>query len=91
LQADQLLRERSHPIDVSAAPTRVHPHVAANGPTQARKRLSEPRDASLGPGIVFLVRHEHADPPHAAALLRLRHERPRRRALRVVRVAAVAP
>src|SRR5437763_9710871 len=28
LQADQLLRERSYPTVVSAAPTKVHPHVA---------------------------------------------------------------
>ena len=33
LQADQLLRERSHPIDVTAAPPKVNPHVAAIGPT----------------------------------------------------------
>jgi hypothetical protein len=34
LQADQLLRERSYPIDVNAAPTKVYPHVAAIGPIQ---------------------------------------------------------
>jgi hypothetical protein len=39
LQADQLLRERSYPIDVTAAPPNVRPHVAAIGSTQARKRL----------------------------------------------------
>jgi hypothetical protein len=80
LQTDQLLRRRSYPIDVIAGPPRDNPHVAAIGPTQARKRLSEPRDASLRPGIVFLVRHEHADPPHAPALLRTRRDRPSRRA-----------
>ena len=31
--ADQLLRERSYPNDVTAGPTKVHPHVAAIGPT----------------------------------------------------------
>jgi hypothetical protein len=31
VQADQLLRERSYPIDVNAAPTKVYPHVAAIG------------------------------------------------------------
>jgi hypothetical protein len=36
LQADQPLRERSPPIYVTAGPTKVHPHVAAIGPTQAR-------------------------------------------------------
>jgi hypothetical protein len=38
LQADQLLRERLYPIGVSAGPTKVHPHVAAIGPPQVRKR-----------------------------------------------------
>ena len=33
LQADQLLRERSHPIDVCAVPPNFNSHVAANGPT----------------------------------------------------------
>jgi hypothetical protein len=30
--------------------------------------------------IVFVVGHEHADPPHPVALLCARRERPRRRA-----------
>jgi hypothetical protein len=80
LQGDQLLRERSYPIVVITVPPKVHPHVAAIDPTEARKRLSERRDASLRQGIVFVVRHEHADAPHAVALLRARRQRPRRRA-----------
>src|SRR6516162_5852243 len=43
LQADQLLRKRSYPIGIIAVPPNVHPHVAAIGPTQARKRLNERR------------------------------------------------
>jgi hypothetical protein len=31
-------------------------------------------------GIVFVIGHEHADAPHAVALLRPRREQPRRRA-----------
>jgi hypothetical protein len=31
LPADQLLRERSCPIDVAAAPPNVHPYIAALG------------------------------------------------------------
>jgi hypothetical protein len=81
LQTDQLLRERSCPVDVTAAPTKVYPHVAANGPTQVRKRLRERRNVSL-PHIVFVARHEHADAPHTAFLLRARRQRPRRRAVR---------
>jgi hypothetical protein len=37
LRADQLLREHSHPIDGTASPPKVHPQVAATGPTQVRK------------------------------------------------------
>jgi hypothetical protein len=37
--------------------------------------LNERREA-----IVFVAPHEHADAPHAVALLRPRRERPRRRA-----------
>jgi hypothetical protein len=69
LQADQLLREPLDPIDVTAAPPKVHPHVAAIGPAQARKRLRERRVATLPLRIVFVVRHEHADAPHPLALL----------------------
>jgi hypothetical protein len=76
LQADQLLRERSHPIGVTAVPSKVHPHVAAVGPTEVRKRLRERREARLQQRIVFVERHEHADAPHAVALLRARRERP---------------
>src|SRR5262249_43930208 len=80
LKPDQLLRERLYSIDVAAAPTEVHPHVAANGPAQVRERLSERRDVSLRHGIVFVAPLEHADAPHAFGLLRARHPRPRRRA-----------
>jgi hypothetical protein len=49
LQADQLLRERSYPIVVTAAPTKVHPHVATIGPTQVRKRLKRDRHLGIRP------------------------------------------
>jgi hypothetical protein len=79
LQADQLLRERSYPIGVTAGPPKVHPQVAI-GPTQVRKRLRERKVATLPLRIVFVVWHEHADAPHAVALLRPYRERPTRRA-----------
>jgi hypothetical protein len=63
LRVDQLLRERPYPIDVTAAPTKVHPHVAAIVPT--RKRLSKRRIATLPLRIIFIERHEHADSPYA--------------------------
>src|SRR5215468_2536292 len=80
LQADQLLREPSYPIDVIAPPPKVHPRVAAINPSQVRKRLRERRVAKLPLRIVFVERHEHADAPHAVSLLRPRSERQRRRA-----------
>ena len=80
MQADQLLREHLYPIGVSAGPSKVHPHVASNSPTQVRKRLSERRDESLPIRIGFVVRHERADAPYAVGLLPLRHHRRHRRA-----------
>src|SRR6516162_4239450 len=77
LQADQLLGERSYPIDVTPVPSNVHPHVAAISPTQVRKRLSERSEATLLLGIVFVARHERVDAPHPPVLLRPRHHRPR--------------
>jgi hypothetical protein len=40
LQTDQFPCKRSHPIGISAAPPKVHPHVAAVVPTQVSKRLT---------------------------------------------------
>jgi hypothetical protein len=72
------MRECSYRIGVNAAPTKVDPHVAAIGPTQVRKRLSERRDDSLRLGIVFVApSYEQADTPYPLALLRPRHQRPR--------------
>ena len=80
LQAHQLLREPSYPIDVSAVPPKVYSQVAAIGPTQVSERLRECGEARLPPGIVFVApSYEHADPPHAVALLRMRRKRPSRR------------
>jgi hypothetical protein len=64
---------------VIASPPKVHPHFAAIGPTQVRKPLRKRRVATLPLRIVLIARHEHADAPHAVALLRARRERPRRR------------
>jgi hypothetical protein len=77
-QADQLLRERLYPIDVTAAPPKVDLHVAAIGPTQVRKRSRERGDPSLPLRIVFVAPDEHADPSHPFALLRPGRQWPRR-------------
>src|SRR5262249_13769752 len=63
-------------IVVTAGPTKVHPQVAAIGPTQICKRLSEHRVAKLPLRIVFVERQEHADTPDAVALLRPRRKWP---------------
>src|SRR6516165_4044789 len=75
LQADQLLRERSYPIDVIAAPPKVDPHVAAIVPTQARKLLNERRVATFPFRIAVVKWHEHTNPPRAVDLLRPRRKR----------------
>src|SRR5262249_32499182 len=77
LEADQLLREGSIPIGVTASPTNIHSHVAAIGPTQVRKRSCERREAKRCLGMMLAARHDHADAPHAVALLRPRGQRPR--------------
>jgi hypothetical protein len=41
--------------------------------------LRERREATILLGIVFVTPHEHADAPHAVALLRPRHYWPRTR------------
>jgi hypothetical protein len=79
-QANQLQRERAHPIGVTAGPAKVDPYVAAIGPTQVRKRSRERRVPSLQDGIVFVERREEADAPYPLALLRPRRQRPSRRA-----------
>jgi hypothetical protein len=76
LQADQLVRVRSYPIGVSAEPPKVDPEVAPIGPTEARKRLCERREATLLVGIIFVAPKEHANAPYAVTLLRARRERP---------------
>jgi hypothetical protein len=76
LQAHQFLRERSYPIDVTAVPPKVHPHVATIGPTQVREPLRERREAKLPLRIVFIICHEHADARYAVALLRSCRKRP---------------
>src|SRR5262249_46791697 len=73
---DQLLREPSYPVVVSAGPPKVHPRVTAIDPTQVRKRFCERRDVSLRYGIIFVAPHVHPDPSHPPVLLRSRRERP---------------
>jgi hypothetical protein len=75
LEINQLFREHPQPVNVSAGPTDLHLHVAAVGPTRFSKPLHETGKEGLYLRIAFVPRHEHADPPQQAALLRTRRER----------------
>jgi hypothetical protein len=77
MQVDQLFCEHPH---IGGSPTNVYPQVAALPPTQFGKPLREPRQLALSRRIGFVEYRQHTDPPHAVALLRPCHYRPRRRA-----------
>src|SRR5947208_1968523 len=57
----------------------VDADIAALRPSKPFEPMPERREARLVFRIVLGERHEHADPPHAVALLRPRRQRPRRR------------
>jgi hypothetical protein len=79
LQADQLLRERSYPIDVTSAPTKVHPKVASFRPAETAQALCQSHDAGLRLRIILGEARQHAKPPYPLARLRARRQRPCRR------------
>ena len=58
-------------------PAVVDPHVAALSPAQLLQFLPERRNAGLRLRVIAGQVHEHADAPHALALLRRRRARPR--------------
>src|SRR5262245_9939203 len=64
---------------ISCGPARVDPHVTADAPARLLQPLQERPDAGLKFRIVRGSGQEHADAPHAVALLRTCREWPRRR------------
>src|SRR5262249_47670823 len=64
-------------IVITHAPTVIDPQVAAFAPAQFLQALQKRRAPRPRFGIVRGQVHEHADPAHPLALLRLRHHRPR--------------
>ena len=64
---------------IGRCPAGVDPHVAPCGPAQLPQALQERPDQGLKIRIVRSRGYDHADAPHALALLRARRERPRRR------------
>ena len=63
----------------ACAPAVLDPHVAADRSSPVRCSPCGTRRRGLCVRIVRGDGHEHADAPHAFALLRARRERPRRR------------
>jgi hypothetical protein len=77
LQRDELLRELLCRLRVARCrPASVGPHVAAFRPPELPESLPERRDAGLSFWVALGIRHQHADPSHPIALLRVHGERP---------------
>src|SRR5262249_36619268 len=64
-------------VGIILAPAGVDPYIAANTPARFLQALLERRKSILPFCIVRSPVHEHANAPHALALLRARRERPR--------------
>src|SRR5262249_19337138 len=80
IERDQLGRISRQVREGADAPAIIDPQVASNRPARFRKPLQERQQARLRFRIVRTAVHEHADAPHALALLSACSERPRRRA-----------
>src|SRR6516165_2430441 len=65
---------------IDRGPAGLNAHVLPDAPTRLLQPLQERPEAGLPYRIVRGCGQEHADPPHALALLRARRERPRGRA-----------
>src|SRR5262249_8661334 len=79
-ECDQLRRVLPKEFNIACAPTSVDPNIAAICPSQLLQSTHKRRQADRRFRVVLGPVHEHADAPHALALLRPHRERPRRRA-----------
>ena len=79
-ERDQFRRISANVVGIAGGPADVDPHVAADRSNPVHQRLQECADPGLKFRIVRGCRQQHADAPHALALLRMRSERPRCRA-----------
>src|SRR5205807_1125705 len=68
-ERDQLRSVSAKAIEIAGAPAVFDPYVAADGPTQLGQPLRERCDAFQSSLIALDRAHEHADAPHALALL----------------------
>jgi hypothetical protein len=78
-ERDQFRRVSADIVSFASSPAGVDAHVAADSSAQQSQPLQERPDAGLCFRIVRGEWQEHADAPHALALLRARRERPRGR------------
>src|SRR5262245_31764766 len=67
-------------ISIASSPSRVDADVLTISPAKVLQATQERRESRLADLMALWKRHEHTEPPHALALLRPRHNRPRRRA-----------
>ena len=79
-QLDQFFCKSSDAVDVTASPAVIDPEIAALAPTEFVETLPKRRNAPKCVRVVLGGRHQHANPPHSVALLRLRSKWPRCRA-----------
>src|SRR5262245_52354361 len=66
-----------YPTAVARTPLDINLNIGVDRPAEFLESLPEPCSAELSFSIVFGVKHQHANPPHAPRLLRARRERPR--------------
>jgi hypothetical protein len=64
---------------IERSPTKIDSDIAAFGPPELLKSAAEGGYVSLKFRIVLSMRHQYADPPHPAGLLRMCGQRPCRR------------
>ena len=72
----QFRRVFANVVGAACGPAIVDPHVLPDDPAQLLQHVQERRHADLHFRIVCDLGREHANPPHAVALLRARPERP---------------
>src|SRR5262249_49934013 len=76
-ERNQFRRLFANALGIAHGPAIFDARVAAVGPTKLLQALRESGEPGLTFRIVGGQIHEHADSPHALALLRARRERPR--------------
>ena len=71
MMGGEFLRESLHRLEVGGyRPASVDLDVATLCPPELPETLPERRDLGLRVGVAFSISHQHANPPHALALLR---------------------